>query len=251
MVSVVASGSGRPSAKRPRIDEEEENSIGEIARWDPWYEDGNVILVAYGKVGFRVHRQVLAKHSSVFHDMFLVGQAESSEQQEGCPVVHVSDPASDLKLFLRGLYDPLSLIHFGQRMTFSVIAPLLELAHKYNVESLRRELLGRMRTAFCHKFTDFRSSASFYTTKESHEHIMPSRDAIRAVNLVRLMGEHSMLPMALYLCSLLDATDIVCGTVLDNGRRAKLSKEDQVLCIRAQTTLSLCVSKGLENIHYT
>ncbi|KAI0665401.1 hypothetical protein C8Q78DRAFT_986635 [Trametes maxima] len=261
VATAVEDVSRQPSAKRPRIDEEETHSSGEISRWDPWYEDGNIVLVAAdgtGKAGFRVHRQVLSKHSSVFHDMFSVGHPESSEKQEGCPVVHVSDPAIDLKLFLRGLYDPLSLIHFGEQMDFSEIAPLLELAHKYNVESLRTELLGRLRTVFCHKFAEFRSSAWFCTAEESDGHLLhsaavevvPSRDAIRAVNLVRLLGESSMLPMALYLCSLLDSTDIICGTVLENRRRVELSKEDQVRCVRARTTLAFCANKGLEKIHH-
>lgn len=70
-----------------------------------WFEDGNLTVLA-GDVHFRLHRGVLATHSEVFRDMFMLPPVISGgiETKEGCPVVHLVDRASDLALFFEALY---------------------------------------------------------------------------------------------------------------------------------------------------
>lgn len=72
-----------------------------------WFDDGNVVLVAE-KTGFRVHRSVLARHSDVFRDMFLISQPEPplNDEAKGCPIVPlVDDGAEDVATILGILYD--------------------------------------------------------------------------------------------------------------------------------------------------
>ena len=45
-------------------------------RGEPWFDDGNIILLpeSESKVGFKVHRGVLSRHSEVFRSMFDIPQ---------------------------------------------------------------------------------------------------------------------------------------------------------------------------------
>jgi BTB/POZ domain len=69
-----------------------------------WIDDGNVILEAE-LTRFRVHRSMLSSQSTVFADMFSFPQPENEPTLEGCPIVHLSDPAKDVEYFLKALYD--------------------------------------------------------------------------------------------------------------------------------------------------
>ena len=80
---------------------------------DIYYEDGNLVVSANGGtngdtgiVYFRVHKSILGKHSPVFKDMFSLPSPEEVEQHDGVPLVHVHDDVSDLRSFLKALYEP-------------------------------------------------------------------------------------------------------------------------------------------------
>ncbi|KAL1726927.1 hypothetical protein EV714DRAFT_286886 [Schizophyllum commune] len=89
--------------KRPRVDGDDTTSV---QRSDIWFDDGNVVLQAEN-VQFRVHRSLLARHSPVFKDVFGVPQPKSSSEAlvEGCPVVHLTDKASDVHFMLTRLFN--------------------------------------------------------------------------------------------------------------------------------------------------
>ena len=70
---------------------------------------GDIILQAES-TQFRVNRDILAKHSSVFQDLFLIPQPPNEGTVEGCPIVQLSDSAIDLQLLLTAFYDPYVLI---------------------------------------------------------------------------------------------------------------------------------------------
>jgi hypothetical protein len=77
---------------------------------DLWYEDGSIVLVARegddeAARGYRVHRSLLAKHSTIFADMLSCPQPEDNEQHEGCPVVRLADPANHVGHLLCAVYD--------------------------------------------------------------------------------------------------------------------------------------------------
>lgn len=79
-------------------------TVTPIIHSDIWFEDGNIVLEA-GRKQFKVHRGILALHSSVFKDMLSVPQPPSSDQDsvDGCAVVRLSDSAEDLEIVLRAL----------------------------------------------------------------------------------------------------------------------------------------------------
>ncbi|EIW61093.1 uncharacterized protein TRAVEDRAFT_166217 [Trametes versicolor FP-101664 SS1] len=226
-----------------------EDGTAELTRSpEYWFDDGNIVLVAEGGVGFRVHRGVLVHHSAFFRDLFSLPQpSDDKDMMDGTPVVHVSDTPIDVAHLLRALYNGISLIrHGGERLPFPFVASLLELSHKYDIEALRADMLLRLRSCFCHKYSAFLAQTSFQPVAANDPEqllrsglleIIPSRDAIRAVNLVRLVDERTMLPVALYLCTLLPGARLVSGTTLENGRVATLSPTDLALCIDARTNL--------------
>lgn len=93
--------------------------VPESIRGDPWFEDGNIIVLAEpedpssqdddsnnGAVAFKVHRGVLARHSEVFQSMFEVAQAPSdTDSVECCPVVRMYDLPLELSNLIKALYD--------------------------------------------------------------------------------------------------------------------------------------------------
>lgn len=70
---------------------------------EAWLLDGNIVVISQS-IAFRVRGSVLALHSGVFRDLFLLQPPAEGELPafEGCPVVQMSDtPPEDLRhLFL-------------------------------------------------------------------------------------------------------------------------------------------------------
>jgi BTB/POZ domain len=83
-------------------------------RGDPWFEDGNIILMVeddnrHVLKAFKVHRGVLARQSEVFETMFDIPQptssADSVEHIDGCPVIRMYDLPNELSDLIKALYD--------------------------------------------------------------------------------------------------------------------------------------------------
>ena len=81
-------------------------------RGDPWFEDGNMILLAQDGTAFKIHRGVLARRSQVFESMLQLPQpsvdrALNETDDESCPVVEMYDHPTELANFLTAVYDGL------------------------------------------------------------------------------------------------------------------------------------------------
>ncbi|KAL7282829.1 hypothetical protein ACG7TL_002242 [Trametes sanguinea] len=203
-----------------------------------WFDDGNIVLIADKRVAFRIHLGVLARHSSIFSDAFGLPQPGSAECYDGCPVLHISDQAADTDFLLQALYDGIRFKPIGLRAqaAFTPHAALLSLSHKYDIEHLREEAHLRIKSCFPYQFSEFRSSVRFPVVpgagcvlRSSTLEVQASRDAIRAVNIARLIDDRRMLPMALYLCVQLPVTTLLAGIARsdpDSHCRDTLSHED-------------------------
>lgn len=62
-------------------------------------------------------------------------------------------------------------------------------------------------------------------------------DAVEAVNLFRTIGRQEMLPVALYLCSVLPNSTLVRGDVRGDGSQEQLSPDDMVRCLEGRDQL--------------
>lgn len=82
-------------------------------RWHPslYFADGDIVVSAVSKDKsyiefYRVDRVFLARHSTIFKDMFVVGESNlDMEQYDGVPKVHLPDDAEDVAGLLSAIYD--------------------------------------------------------------------------------------------------------------------------------------------------
>ena len=78
-------------------------------RGDPWFEDGNLILVA-GNVEFRVYKGPLIVQSGFFKDMLSLPQPQDglvacASSGPSCAVVPLTESAQDVRHFLRTFFE--------------------------------------------------------------------------------------------------------------------------------------------------
>ncbi|TRM55214.1 hypothetical protein BD626DRAFT_638521 [Schizophyllum amplum] len=115
------------------------------SRSDPWLDDGNVVLQVDGHL-FRVHRSVLAEHSTIFKDMFSIAKSGTDEIYDGQPLVELQgDDHRDMRHYLCASY------HFDKSITwglgvaaFPQFEGVLRVSHKYGALGLRRSALHQL-----------------------------------------------------------------------------------------------------------
>lgn len=90
-----------------------EDYIEEQRHESLYMTDGDIVISAGSAVDvqivqlFRVHKNILAHHSPVFHDMLAIGENSENEQYDGAPRVHLKeDTAEDLAGLIGTLYNP-------------------------------------------------------------------------------------------------------------------------------------------------
>ncbi|KAI0688695.1 hypothetical protein C8T65DRAFT_118016 [Cerioporus squamosus] len=209
------------------------SSFGEIQR-DPdiWFEDGNIVVVAQ-QTAFRFHRGTLSRHSEIFRSLFSVPQPTSPETLDDCPVIRVTDISYDFKFLLRAIYDGVSLFCTDSPMQFSVLASLVRMGHKYEVDPVLDESLRRLSTVY----------TTGFATWHQHQHkgtslvTLRREDAIEALNLFRLIGRSQMLPSAFYACARLEISELFAGFRRVDGTLETLSNEDLELVLEGRTEL--------------
>ena len=227
---------------------------------DFWLEDGNIILLA-GNTAFRVYRGLLKKHSVVFADMFATATVDAGETFEDCPVVRLSDHPEDLKDLLTCIMpcstvrsvSP-SILSFLQVITdtspsphrsrinaktgapsyhFAELYAAIHLAHKYQCADVKLRALPLLKQSYPSVFSDYDAHD---TSKAALDDPPPSA-AVAVVNIARLTGTLSMLPLALYRACTLEER-ILDGYTWRDGSVEHLAPEDLRLCMRARKVLA-------------
>ncbi|TFK32899.1 hypothetical protein BDQ12DRAFT_616241, partial [Crucibulum laeve] len=115
---------------------------------DLWFEDATYIFQAGSKL-FRLYHGILAKRSSVFHDMFSVPQSldpNNSDVMDGCTLIRLPDDAKDVYHFFRALFDQeyIQASNGEYSFDFNHILAILRLSHKYDVPYLRKRTLSHL-----------------------------------------------------------------------------------------------------------
>ncbi|EIW56857.1 uncharacterized protein TRAVEDRAFT_127869 [Trametes versicolor FP-101664 SS1] len=201
-----------------------------------WFEDGNVILVA-GDTRFRVYQGLLAAQSSVLAHIFsstsqLVNTPTSEEIISGlgdpCLVVRLSDSPEDLRHMLR-LFMPSALLATGP--SFEFVSACIRLGLKYEIKQIYDTALAILKNRYTDNI-DHWDSLSNRGSQTGFDDI----HAIGVVNLARLIGDSSMLPVALWQCCRL-GSDLVHGLAREDGTRENLTLDDLGLCFAAQERL--------------
>ncbi|KAJ7116729.1 hypothetical protein C8R44DRAFT_880084 [Mycena epipterygia] len=201
-----------------------------------WFEYGDIVLAA-GSSQFRVYRGILAARSSVFRDMLALPQPPDSELVEGCLLVRLPDPATEVTVFLKAIFDPEFFLPFPAPTTFDIVISCLRLNHKYDVGYLRRHSLIRLSSGYRTTLSEWDSSiykrnpSPGRSALEIKSWQCPDNDAcdMRVIQLVREVDAPWVLPIAFYNLSAAFSevgSDIFHGAVF-NGVSTSLSLQDQ------------------------
>ncbi|KAH9910893.1 uncharacterized protein B0H18DRAFT_836473, partial [Fomitopsis serialis] len=202
---------------------------------DFWYEDGNIIIVAQ-EVGFRVYKGFIASRSEVFRDMISLAQPVLDSSCEGtldgCPYVHVSDTAAEIRSLLRILFIGRQYVFkpYMRRtdLEFDDMANCIRLAHKYDIPDLLEDALEKLEGYYPESDPD-----SWDTVCGDG----PSTRAIVALNLAHLTDTPSIFPAAMYDCCNLDGQTILAGRIHSDGAADFLSPVDLARCIDGKARL--------------
>ncbi|KAJ7618674.1 hypothetical protein FB45DRAFT_1007407 [Roridomyces roridus] len=223
-----------PRAKRPRKDE-----AVEVVRSKIWYPDGTVVLQAES-TQFRVYGGFLAARSTVFRDMFAVGQAPSGEDCEvdGAPLVDLyDDKAADVEQLLDALYD----WNFSKapQKSFAQVSAMWRLGKKYGFDDLRNDAQQRLEACYPPTLAAYRKHQLGVKTSTLVEPVIGYVGMwVDAVKLARETGLLSILPAALYLSTNKTSQrdiheEILHGVSAPDGQRFQLSEGDKAVCILA------------------
>ncbi|KAJ7128299.1 hypothetical protein C8R46DRAFT_1237068 [Mycena filopes] len=205
-----------------------------------WFEDCGLIIQAETTL-FRVSRDFLAMRSPVFGgNACPLPTPQDAELMEGCPFVRLPDSAEDVTLFPQGpailrvrFYYIQQSLHLSAlqrffeppptKTSFSVVAGILRMSHKYEVDVLRKRALIHLSSA-CP------TTLSGWDTRLTEQTWFPLAPAhyFEAISLARQTSALWILPLALYrACAALDIGEIMMGT---EGH--VLSPADAVTCAR-------------------
>lgn len=232
-----------------------------------------VLLTGDGTAGsestaaFRLYKGVLARASPVFSDLFASAQPDDVEGEsfDDCPAVRLTDSHLELRRFLRVLFHPgtayvhrppclphlraishrptrvyrsLRLESTHQSYPFAELAAIARIAHKYQAETVAADALDRIEQFFLPRskhWVDFVNPWDDCLVKAQARYklTLAPEDAVQALNLAHLFDKPLMLPLALYMCCLLDPFQLRNGVRREDGTLERLSDEDFVRCMNA------------------
>ncbi|KAL1715572.1 hypothetical protein EV715DRAFT_256004 [Schizophyllum commune] len=127
-----------------------------------WLPGDGKIVVQAGNLGFRVERDILARHSAVFQSIManeddgtLAARSAYYGYREGCHYIVVQDAPEDMKELLSAMFIPEYFERFPPAADFGVIETVLRMSHRYQVAYLRRRALGHLAPFYPTRLVDF------------------------------------------------------------------------------------------------
>ena len=119
-------------------------------------------------------------------------------------------------------------------VAFSTIAAVARLGHKYHIAWVLEEAKRRLRSIFRPSYEEWCQLEG----RSSHlVGSIPSSGWIEAFNLIRLIGETDMLPVAIYQCCQCPSTALFNGTRRIDGTVETLDLPTLELCFNVHTKL--------------
>ncbi|KAI9512411.1 hypothetical protein F5148DRAFT_1163101 [Russula earlei] len=186
-------------------------TIPPASRGDPWFEDGNIILLVedddhHVLTAFKVHRGVLARQSEVFETMFDIPQpasvVDSVEHIDGCPMVRMHDLPNELSSLIKALYDGVT---FYQRNIedFYTLAGILRLSSKYFITHLRVQAIRHLTETWSYTITGHdemvrQALAAPSVDGTTYPYVHP----LHVLNLAREVNIRIVIPSVLYFLSI-------------------------------------------------
>lgn len=110
------------------------------------------------------------------------------------------------------------------------MAAAARLGHKYQMTSLLKQAVDYLKTYYTNDYASWQKHNLFVPPNFSDVH------SIGVLNLVRLLGETSLLPTVVFACCQLNLR-LVRGFARADGTREQLTPDDLALCVTAKTRL--------------
>ncbi|KAJ7175369.1 hypothetical protein C8R46DRAFT_1078643 [Mycena filopes] len=216
-----------PASKRRRTDDSDAPPATVTRSTEYWFDDGNIILQVES-TQFRVAKSVLARHSSVFRDMFTITLPADEPTIEGCPVVVLSgDTARDWEFLLRVIY-PKGFLE-EEVPSLAAVAGILRLSIKYDLPIFRKDCVRRLKAEFPASLQQYDDFDAWSLIREEDGIYIPLLALAREVEL------HSILPVV-YAAMITMHPEKYMPRVLDPGDTS-LSATDRLACLLGCTNL--------------
>ncbi|GJE89722.1 hypothetical protein PsYK624_058280 [Phanerochaete sordida] len=204
-----------------------------------WFDDGNVVVAARG-MSFKLHKSVLALHSTVFLELFDSLDTSESHLHGGCPVLCVNDYGPDLARLLLVVYGS-DRRYFARDkpLSFSELRSVALLAQKYQIEEIISEACACLKIAFTAQMNDeayWERPAEYIRSGPTNPLWCEDRDLVGVVSLARAVRCPSVEVMALYHCCRIGAGVLFSGVQYDD-MEVELSREDLRTCVNATDLL--------------
>ncbi|KII90811.1 hypothetical protein PLICRDRAFT_39403 [Plicaturopsis crispa FD-325 SS-3] len=187
-------------------------SVPQQHRGDPWFEDGNIILICEGnESAFKVHRGVLSRQSEIFQSLFEIPQPldDGAESLEGCQIVQMHDSAYELSNLIKGLYDGVKF-HTRNLEDFFYLAGILRLATKYFISSLRTQAIRHLTQTWSHTLAGHDAMVDLALQSPLiDDTTYPYVHPLHILNLAREVNVRIVVPSALYFLSLYPLEDLL------------------------------------------
>ncbi|TFK40674.1 hypothetical protein BDQ12DRAFT_733879 [Crucibulum laeve] len=184
-------------------------SIG--IRGEPWFDDGNIILVTQdAPTAFRLHRGVLARHSEIFQDMFAIPQPSSEvEMFEGCQVVRMYDNPSELSNLVKALYDGVKFRNTNIQ-DFFYLAGILRLSTKYFISHLRMASIQHLARTWSYTLKGHDEMVDkALSTPAIGDMTYPYVHPLHVLNLAREVNVNIVIPSTFYFLSIYPLAEIM------------------------------------------
>ncbi|KAF9049531.1 hypothetical protein BDZ89DRAFT_1057420 [Hymenopellis radicata] len=181
----------------------------DVQRSQPWFEDGNIILVTHDTpTAYRLHRGVLARHSEIFQDMFALPQPDNVD---GCQVVTMHDIPVDLSNLVKALYDG-ALFDSRNIDDFFYLASILRLSTKYFIAHLRHQAILHLTRTWSYTLDGHDEMVATAIKADVINHLTyPYVHPLHVLNLARETHVDIIVPSVMYFLSLYRLEDLIRG----------------------------------------
>ncbi|KAI0342587.1 hypothetical protein BDW22DRAFT_1357020 [Trametopsis cervina] len=190
-----------------------------------WFEDGSIIVVASDGLTFKLHASVLSHHSEVLKD--LISALPNSAKR----TLQLPERGADLAGFFEVLYDGHSYYNHDEFIEFDTLRLLLLVSIKYQVSHMVDSGFSRLQAFYPSDYdywTEWVHRGKPYGGSVGIE----CEDSIAVIEIARAAGRTDLLPVALYVCTLIPWESFLEG-IQYGPDIVQLSVEDQMLCLNA------------------
>ncbi|KAF8073439.1 hypothetical protein FPV67DRAFT_1477841 [Lyophyllum atratum] len=166
--------------------------VPEKARRDPYFEDGNILLIV-SDAAFKFYKGLLTAKATWFATAVANMTDDTVDVVEDCPVLPLTDASHDLSCFLLALHeDAGGYFPFESLTDYNVLAGVLRLATKYGADAVRANALATLEKLYPSTLTAWDRIRS-----RPDAHIRWDCDRVLIINLAREVHAFSILPSAM------------------------------------------------------